>query len=370
MLLMRLVRSDQFPIHSLSQTQFCLDRHVWHSDIGKAAAFDDTNLDQQQQQHQATRKRGPRSHARKPKEPPRPLDEWFPGEDRCVPLSNAVNIPSSALQLLWGITTDSNLAKPTSQARRTMKKVHDSMEKLRGCYTDTAAEKASLQVACALLDLANVQTTCENPFVVLQQAAIFAGHGTKRGNSVDLFRKPLPDPGTCLPYEALLILGRADCLQAVYFPYEAAYLCAFVARVCNMHRDSKEPVLAPDLEGAHESKLSSPTECDGETKKSAKAKSTWSNQWMIVGILCYNVSIMIRATSVSKIFGIKSSRTEESYDPWDQDVVDELLLARGDAVAWKSALERGESTFSFNDSNKKCTDDYDEVDSLEGARDG
>jgi hypothetical protein len=251
-----------------------------------------------------------------------------------------------------------------------MKKVHDSMVKLRGCYTDTAAEKASLQVACALLGLATVPAACENPFVVLQQAAIFAGHGTKRGNSVDLFREPLPDPVKCLPFEALLILGRADCLQAVYFPYEAAYLCAFVACVCSMHRDAKEPVLAPDREGTHESQLLPATEVD-ETKKSAKPKSTWSNQWMIVGILCYNVSIMIRATAVSKIVGIKSSRTEESYDPWDQDVVDELLLARADAVAWKSALERGEVTFSCNDSNKKCADEYDDVDSMEvGSMEG
>jgi hypothetical protein len=67
---------------------------------------------------------------------------------------------------------------------------------------------------------------------------------------------------------------------------------------------------------------------------------------------------------------IKSSRTEESYDPWDQDVVDELLLARADAVAWKSALDRGEISFSSNDSNKKFTHEYDELDSLEGSSDG
>jgi hypothetical protein len=91
---------------------------------------------------------------------------------------------------------------------------------------------------------------------------------------------------------------------------------------------------------------------------------------MIVGVMCYQVSLMIRATAVSKIVGIKSSRTEESYDPWDQDVVDELLLARADAVAWKSALDRGEISFSSNDSNKKFTHEYDELDSLEGSSDG
>ncbi|CAB9498892.1 expressed unknown protein [Seminavis robusta] len=348
-------------------TQFYLNQHIWDSDVGKATAMD-VAANFMNQVYRKRLLRDPSSRTRKrrpPKEPAKPLDEWFPGEDRANPLSNTVSIPSSELQRLWGIPTDFSRKIPTQFGGRQMKKVHDAMEQLRVCYTDTAVEKASLQVACALLDLAQVNNTCENPFLVIQQAAIFAGHGTKRGNSVDLFREPLPEPSKCLPYEALVILGRADCFQAVYFPYEAAFLCAYVARVCNMHREAKSAAdddggnMQPENENDNKIcnnnnnnrvEAKAPSEAKDDEKKT---KSTWSNQWMIVGVLCYNVSIMIRATAADKTVGIKTSRTEESFAPWDQDVVDELLLARADAVAWKSSLGQEETNFSFENCSKK-----------------
>jgi hypothetical protein len=295
-----------------------------------------------------------RERKRKPKEPARPLDEWFPGEDRSNPLSNAVTIPVKELQKAWGVRTDFSRKVPTVYASRAMRKVQDAMEKLRACYTDAAVEKASLQVACALLDLASVNHTCENPFLVLQQAAIFASHGTKRGSSDFLFREPLPEMRKCTPHDALIILGRADCFQSVYFPYEAAFLCAYVARVVNMHRETRKD------EGDDNGENS-----DDEPEEASKEKETtdaehlggWNNQWMVVGISCYNVSVMIRGTAVGKVGGIK---LKEDYDPWDKDVIDELLLARADAVAWKYRLSKGED-FSCNNCCKKASLDWDPV---------
>lgn len=280
------------------------------------------------------------------------MDEWFPGEDRSNPLSNAVTISAKELQKAWGVQTDYSRKRPSAYARRSMRKVQDAMDKLRACYTEASVEKASLQVACALLDLASVHHTCENPFLVLQQATIFASHGTKRGTSDDLFREALPDIKKCTPHEALVILGRADCFQAVYFPYEAAFLCAYVARAVNLHRETKS-IHGQNIEKKEAIKASESGKGEKEKtgeKKGEKAEPSWSNRWMVVGILCYNVSIMIRGTAVGKVGGIK---LREDYDPWDEDVIDELLLSRADAVAWNFMLSR-KGVFSCEDCSKKA----------------
>ena len=306
--------------------------------MGRAGAIDEKTVEGLRQVTTTRRVNQKKAIAKKkrkriPKEPARPIDAWFPGEDRANPMSNAVQIPASALQNLWDRLTDYSRRTPTVYARKAMVKVHESMRNLRACYTDGGVEKASLQVACALLELARVNYQAENPFLVIQQAAIFASHGTKRGNSDDMFRDPLPDPMKCTAHDCLVILGRADCFQSVYFPYEAAYLCAFVARVCNLHRDTRD------------------------SEEPDEDVSTWSDQWMVVGMMCYNVSVMIRATAVDKVRGIK---IREDYDPWDKDVIDELLLARADAVALKSSLNKGKK-FSFKQSGRKVRWDDDSL---------
>ena len=336
-----------------TQTQFCLDQNVWDSQLGKAAAGDSAMGGWRQvtrkvsvSKRSASRPNRKRS---KPKEPPRPLDEWFPGEDRANPISNAVAIPVHEMNRLWlGATPNStNTRTPTPAASGAMKNVHEAMQKLRVCYTDAAVEKASLEVATALLGLVSVQHACENPFLCIQQAAVFASHGTKRGNSDDLFRGRLPAMSECGADEALVILGRADCFQSVHFPYEAAYLCSYVARLCSLHRESSSS--AEDNEDDEDDDKGQPAVSKSETGLG------WSDKWMIVSILCYNVSIMIRTTLKKALADNQQSRKEE-FDPWDEDVIGEFLMGRADALAWKQAVRKGE-VFSCGVRNDRLPED-------------
>jgi len=80
-----------------------------------------------------------------------------------------------------------------------------------------------LNLSIALLEMAAFPD-CYDPFTCLQQAACFASQATKSGNSDTAYRQTLPEISACSPKEALIILGRADCLQSVYFPNEAASL--------------------------------------------------------------------------------------------------------------------------------------------------
>lgn len=273
----------------------------------------------------STSKTGPRKRS-KPKEPPRPLDEWFAGEDMANPISNAVSIPVEETNRLWSRCPPILPKADPAVASTAMLKVHESMQKLRACYTEIAVEKASIAVAAAFLGMLSVRNACENPFLCFQQAAIYASHGTKRGNSDDLFRGRLPAMSECDAEEALVILGRADCFQSVHFPYEAAYLCSYVARLCSLHRQS----VASGNNEEHEDEVAGDDNVLG-----------WNDKWMVVSILCYNVSVMIRTTVKKALAGSQQMRKEE-FDPWDEEVVDELLMGRADALAWKSALTKGE----------------------------
>jgi hypothetical protein len=245
-----------------------------------------------------------RRQRRRLAEPAKVLDDWFSGENRSNPLSNMVLISATDFQQLWGPSQTATV----EIAKEAMRKVHDAMQKLRACYTDVAVEKACLEVAVLLLDLV-AKKCCENPFLCLQQAAIFASQGTKLGHSDAFFRGPLPDKSACTPEDALVIIGRADCFQSVYFPYEAAFLCNYVAQVCSIHRDD-------------------------ESESSEDQTSSWNDKWKIVSILCYNLSVMIR-TTIGQVLASKTKK--EEFDPWDNDVIDELMRGRADALAWKSS---------------------------------
>ncbi|OEU20436.1 hypothetical protein FRACYDRAFT_267634 [Fragilariopsis cylindrus CCMP1102] len=193
-----------------------------------------------------------------------------------------------------------------SRAKEQMQIVHKATADLRSCYTHTAAEKACLNLSIALLEVAAVPT-CHDPFNCLQQAASFASQATKSGNSDTVYRRRLPELTQCTPREALIILGRADCLQAVYFPNEAAFLCSFVARVCRLHRNS------------------------------AEADYEWNDRWRIVAIYGYNVSVMIR-TTVSSI--LNQTMQVAFRAAWERDVVEELERGKQDGRTWISALTK------------------------------
>jgi len=86
---------------------------------------------------------------------------------------------------------------------------------------------------------------CHNPFLLFNQAAIFSAQG-KVGNKylADLVKKPLPQTEeSCTALYALNITARADCLRLLSFEDEANFLCAYVAKVCSLHRHSVRPDL-------------------------------------------------------------------------------------------------------------------------------
>jgi hypothetical protein len=231
------------------------------------------------------------------------VQEWIKGTDKPV-IRTFVTLPTSEFRDLWNVNTkDSNTIteEKRENAREAMAKVQIAVTQLRSCYTEMATEKASLNVAVLMLELV-AQPTCFDPFSCLQQAAIFASQGSKAGSSDIPFRKELPDLDECTPTDALTIIGRADCLQSLYFPNEAAYLCSFVARVCRLHRDRKQP------------------------------EFKWSDRWRIVAIMTFNVSVLIR-TTVSTVLDKEMQSSFLSI--WERDVVEELEKARLDGWAWK-----------------------------------
>lgn len=312
------------------QTQFCLDQKIWDSAIGKAAAESGGDGAERSRQLAAKKDATPkvkpqplRKRSRQSKMSYKSLDDRFEGEEYEIFLSNAVPIPASELKRVWNISKglDDNIINnngPSKEAQEAMQRVHEAMQLLRACYSEESVQKASLQVAMTMLDLV-AEEDCENPFVCLQQAAIFASHAPKGGTSDAFFRECLPKASDCTPQDALVILGRADCFQAVFFPYEAAFLCSYVARVCNAHRT-------------------------GTAAHSEAVPGLWNDQWKIIGILCYNVSTMIRAT-VKQV--LRSEIKKEDIEPWDGDVVDELMEGRADALDWQSKLKKKETSCRF-----------------------
>lgn len=76
-------------------------------------------------------------------------------------------------------------------AKKQMEEIHKATEDLRACYTFAAAEKASLTLLAALLEMAS-SPLCRDPFSCLQEAALFASQGTKSGNSDISLENRLP----------------------------------------------------------------------------------------------------------------------------------------------------------------------------------
>jgi hypothetical protein len=182
-------------------------------------------------------------------------------------------------------------------AQLSMKKVDDAMKNLRKSRTLNSLERASIDVAVALIGL-TAYDECENPFVCLQQAAMFAGLGSKRGNNDEAFKKFLPLKNKCTPLEALNILGRADCLRAVHFLHEAQYLCNWIASVSHSHRDH----LQDDL--------------------------PWNSRWRVVGIMIYIVSSIIEETSEALY---QDNLGAEALREWEDIAKEEIRCGKSDA---------------------------------------
>jgi hypothetical protein len=170
------------------------------------------------------------------------------------------------------------------------------------------------------MELVRKDYTC-NPFLCLHQAAMFASHGSKGGNSDEAFKQGLPKERECTPVEALVIIGNADCLQSLYFPDEAIYLCSYVARVSRLHRDKQET----DME--------------------------WNARWRVIGICVYNLSVSIRTT-----LSYQGDRPEY----WEQSVVEELKRGRADAIALKKTLPNDDTLVDEGEPESNDEDNFDQ----------
>mmetsp|Transcript_56654 Transcript_56654/g.84270 ORF Transcript_56654/g.84270 Transcript_56654/m.84270 type:complete len:1109 (+) Transcript_56654:520-3846(+) len=311
-------------------SQFCLDQPLWLSNIGTKATTQDGGSElgtlfqskqneggaghdqfvhtafpsSQRSKKKKFNKQHKSSHSKLQKKKthisPSPLV-------RPSPLSRLVKVPASLLLKEWSKSATeeggSDLPKSkelcSEEAKFAMKKLDYTIRQLRSCFTVSALQKSSLQVAAALLEVAE-QKECHNPFLCLQQAAMFAGQGTKLGNNDEVFKQPLPNERECSPTEAIAILGRADCMHSIHFTDQAVFLCSFVAKVCLLHRDREIPELM------------------------------WTSQWRVVGIKMYMVSTAIDSTIVSVLEG---DAQEAALMSWEKDVKEEIKRGKSDAFA-------------------------------------
>lgn len=308
-----------------------MDDSLWDSDIGEAAAsvegFDEwrllTDLAPEQVQRKAS---GKQRRRKKEKIIEKKVEEWIKGTDKPV-IKAYVKLPTRELRSVWNETQLNGALSEEDKklAEEAMQKVHTAITQVRSCYSEMAIEKASLHASVALLELAS-HRACYDPFACLQQAATFASAGLKSGSSDVHFRKALPDAKTCTPLEALMILGRADCLHALYFPNESAFLCSYVAKVCRLRRNSTNPAFA------------------------------WNEQWRILAILAFNVSVLIR-TTVNTVLDKEMKKSFLSI--WERDVVEELEIARRDGWLWKRkyvSSKNGKEVYMGDDEEEESDD--------------
>jgi hypothetical protein len=213
--------------------------------------------------------------------------------DEFSSVASFIVIPCSRLLDEW------NRGAPASKSdslatEAKMANLNCCLLKLRRCSTEAAVESASLNVSVALLSIA---AEARNPFLCIEQAARFASLAPKRGTSDLAFQTRLPDEQSCSPTEALIVLGRADCLQAVFFCEEAMFLCNFVASICKVHCSEDDTML--------------------------------SRQWKLVRVKAYNVYVAIRYTA-TKVTCAKEKMAEY------RALYDELVIGRDYALTLQS----------------------------------
>lgn len=293
----------------LPLSQFLLHQKIWTSSLGQAAVaqpdiltWRPTYIQEEESESQNTYVR--RRMASTPTEGD--LQKWFPSENADDPLSNAVCIPPAMLLKMWTVASSEGTAD--EEGIHLMKQLDSSIRRLRKCHSELNVANMAVIVAADLIKLAS-SPSCRNPFVCIQHAVMFASQGRKGGTTVDVFKSPLPKHHECQPWQALVILARADCLQTVYFYEEAAYLCAFVATVCSLHRDND----VPELE--------------------------WNEKWDVVALQTYNLSVFLRAAANTIVR--EHGKKHETSIQWDDKVKEELQHARSTGVSMMSATAQG-----------------------------
>lgn len=301
----------------LPVSQFVLNLRLWDAKFGEtgshAAVVDrwKSTLEQQKKDVVPPSKRPGYIKRSKRAPPVLPLDkgdkalyDWFDGEREDAPLSNIIPIPCAEMLAAWN-TSDAHETTSTSigdEEFEAMKNLDSKLRLLRACFSEGAVERASLNVASSLLDVLNCPR-CQNPFVCMQQAALFASQASKLGSSDNPFKVALPKPDECTPIQALGVLGRADCLQAVYFCAEAAFLCSYVASVCASRKVDNE---------------------------------TGYSRWAIIRVLAYNLSVAIRFHG--SLLQANMERKEDCTMAWECAVVKSLMRGRAEGQKWWSSI--------------------------------
>lgn len=95
-----------------------------------------------------------------------------------------------------------------------------------------------------------------------------------------------------------MILGRADCLRAIYFVESAQFLCSWVATVCVMHRSNNDDELP------------------------------WNSRWKIVGAYLAFVS--------ANVDGTAAELDDSDLPDWDDHVKQEIKNGKTDAKSMLS----------------------------------
>lgn len=291
--------------------QFCSGELFWNCRLGTEALYGSPQ-EWRKLLYKNEKSSGPR-HSDKPRRRPKPSLEdrgnypidWFPGENSSRPLTNLICLPGSILAPLWksiAITTISE----EKDASKAMDNLHRAILRLRKCFTVEAAERASLRVSALLLEVARHCET-QNGFLCLNQAALYAGQGAERGDNDKWFTGRLPEKELCTAHEALIILGRADCLQAVHFFEEAGFLCGFVVSVVARHRIKNKEL---------------------------------QQEWKIVSIMAYNTSVLLRDSVLNKLK--TSAKTDFTFEYWDATIKHELMRGRETGLSFGEKVAAGE----------------------------
>jgi hypothetical protein len=279
-------------------SQFCLNKKVWATGIGVVTEGGITGTtivqpptDVMAPSHRPGYIRPAKKHAADARARARCF--WLEGESSDYPISNLVKVSSSKWNTIWKHEGPAEALSADGIA--TTSKIHSKVGLLRQCHSEQAVERASLEIAAALLEAAS-HPACENVLLAVQQAAAFASTGAKGGKSDTYFKGHLPQDVDCTPQIALVLLGRADCLQSIGFYPESAFLCSFVAKQCRLRRHSKLPHLA------------------------------WNNRWRLVATHAYNVSVLARASQSGII------QTFGDGFKWEPATIDELGNGRNDCM--------------------------------------
>ena len=249
---------------------------------------------------------------RKPSQPPRikvAKASALPPPARSDVIQNTIRLSSSALLNEWlkefDSGTDEEEKDLAAVAKEAMAALDEALKALHKSTTLPSMQKSSLKVASALLNVAN-QPSCYNPFQCLQHAVMFASNGPKLGKNDVSFKKALPlNDLQCSPIEALMILGRADCLRALHFTDEAIFLCGHVLSLCGKQRERIPPAAGVALTPSLPSK------------------------WSAVNAYAYMVSI---ATDSTLSCLLHACNREVTTMNWNKEALEEIAHGRAAAM--------------------------------------